>query len=588
MEAVLEKAQLPLMLQSFLNTIEKRKDHIACGHILEDSIDFYTYDQLGKQVEQFAGHLQTFCNKGDRAIILAETHNEFVIAFYGCLLAGVVAVPCHVGSPKKADKLQHIITDCGAKVVIGLQETLNKFTDVLAPHAQLISVSNTPVDALYTEVQVDETDIAFLQYTSGTTSDPKGVMINYANLLANLQMIKQSFLFNQDLIMVSWLPFYHDMGLIGMILSPLFSGGTVYYLSPLDFMKRPIKWVKSLADLQATCTGAPNFAFDHCVQRIKDEDCSEIDLSKLQTIFCGAEPIRVESLEEFHKKFEPFGFNYNALYPCYGMAEVVLFATGGEMKEPLYSKSFHDEDLKLNKVTPLEDGHPEAVRLVGCGFPAIGLGGKVLIVDPETREPTPKGIGEIWISGPHVSKGYWNKPEVSLTSLQAKLKEDDGHTYLRTGDLGFMYQDDLFISGRIKDLIIIAGRNIHPHDVAASVNESHELLEPGRCTAFPIMEDNREVLVTVKELHRGIYRTLQQLLQNPDNQEAKEQAKEIYRSIQKQVSEDNGVLTHDIFFIPQGRLAVTTSGKVKVQATKKLYEANNLDGFSLTKLIKSL
>ena len=588
MEQLTQIGQLPKMLQLFCDTIALRKQEIACGLIADNTLDSLTYGQLGENAKAFSAYLQTLTQKGDRVIILAETHNEFVIAFYGCLLAGLVAVPCHVGNPKKSEKLKYIIRDCEAKVVIGLEKTVAKFESVLDENLHFVSVEKSPIHLFYEEPNFKESDIAFLQYTSGTTSDPKGVMVSYNNLFVDLQMIKKSFLFDENMIMVSWLPFYHDMGLVGMVLSPIFSGGTIYYMSPIDFMKKPLRWLSALSDLKATCTGAPNFAFEHSAQRIKEEDVAGLNLSSLQTIFCGAEPIKVESLELFYNKFKPAGLNYNALYPCYGMAEVALFATGGEMDTPMYIQAFNSKDLTINKVTPVSNDSEEAIRLVGCGFPRKDLGATTIIVDPKTKEVITNGIGEIWISGPHVSAGYWKKETVSKETFKARLSEEQySKTFLRTGDLGFIYNNELFISGRIKNVITIGGKNIHPHDIEASVIESHELIKEGRCAAFSIVNQNTEKLVCVKELHRGIYRTLDTYKANK-TQETKKVILEIYRSIQQSISVGNGVNAQDIFFIPQGKLPVTTSGKVKMQECKKQYIEGTLDGFSLMELVKNV
>lgn len=585
MEELVNISQLPKVLQSFYKNAEELQGKIACGKIHDDHIDSLTYYELRIRARDFAGYLQTISFKGDRAILLAETYNDFLIAFYGCMLAGVIAVPCHVGNPKKMAKLEYIIADCDAKLVIGVEKTISKFKPYLSKDISVISVEKSLAKCKYSEPEFNDNDIVFLQYTSGTTSDPKGVMITFSNLFMNLKMIKKSFGFDEQLIMVSWLPFYHDMGLIGMLLSPIFSGATTYYLTPIQFVKKPILYLQALTNLNATCTGAPNFAFDHCVQRIKKENCEGLNFSKLKTFFCGAEPIRLNSLQDFSEKFAAYNFNYNALFPCYGMAEVVLFATGVSIKEPIFWQAFDSEDITRNIVTPLNPEALGASKLVGCGFPTENSDAEVIIVNPDTCKKVENKIGEIWITGSHVSRGYWKKETLSEKIFRAKLVGGDNRGYLRTGDLGFIFNGQLFISGRIKNLIIIGGRNIYPHDIETSVNESNELMKNGRCTAFSVLEDGHEQLICIKEVSRNLYLSLVKYEQFKDV-ETKKVIDEIHRSIQHNISENNGVIAHDVFLILQGRLSTTTSGKIQVQGTKKGYMLNTLEGFSLMDFVK--
>jgi acyl-CoA synthetase (AMP-forming)/AMP-acid ligase II len=585
MEEAVSVEQLPEVLRAFYNNSIQLKDKIACGRILEDGIDAYTYQEFREQAEDFAGYLQTISKQGDRAILLAETSNEFLIAFYGCMLAGIVAVPSHVANPKKTKKLQHIIEDCGAKLVIGLENTINKFKSILPDNILVFSVENALKGCSYIEPEFSNNDIVFLQYTSGTTSDPKGVIVRFSNLLVNMKMIQESCGWGKDSIMCSWLPFYHDLGLIGMLLSPIFYGSSTYYLSPLEFVKKPKRWLQAISDLKATVAGGPNFAFDVCVQRVKDEDCKDFDFSSITTFFCGAEPIRLASLENFAKKYKPYNFNKNALYPCYGMAEVVLFATGVDVQKPIFWSAFDSKDLMKHKITPVNPESQGAVKLVGCGYPTRNSDAEVIVVNPETCLKIENQVGEIWISGSHVCSGYWNKEEISDRNFRAQLVGNDEKKYLKTGDLGFIYEGHLFISGRIKNLIIIGGKNIYPHDIETCINGSHELMQNGRSTAFSVLEDGFEHLICIKEINRNLYQSIEKHRETNDT-DTKKIIHELYRKIQFEISEDNGVIAQDIFFMLQGRLNTTTSGKIQIQTIKQEYLKKSLVGFSLMELVK--
>ncbi|GGH14263.1 fatty acyl-AMP ligase [Mucilaginibacter phyllosphaerae] len=560
----------------------------AFGRLQNDHVEAITYSELHKKAIDFAGYLQNFTSKGERAAILTETGLEFIIAFYGCIIAGIIPVPCSIPNPKKADGLRNIIDDCDARIIIGLSGTLKKFTPVLNSSLIAIASDNIPSGYAFTPPAIKETDVAFLQYTSGTTSDPKGVMVTYKNLQANLKMIKDRFEFTPQLVMVSWLPFYHDMGLVGMILSPLHAGGTGYYLSPMEFILKPLEWLKAITTLKGNCTGVPNFALEHCVSRIADEQGTGLDLTGLKTLFCGSEPIRHQTLKTFNEKFRQFGLSPNALYPCYGMAELALFATAGKVGQHYKQNSFDSAALFNKQVKKAAPGAAGAIDLIGCGFAAQNS--QVIIVDPQTQTETPQGIGEIWITGPHVSAGYWGKPQITQNTFKARLNESPGTDYLRTGDLGFIFDEQLYISGRIKDVIIMNGRNIYPTDIEICVNNSHQDLNEGRCAAFSVWRDTGEVLIIVKEIHRSHYKMMDEFIANagPDGETTGKLVVDYCKAIQKSVADTVGLVIDDLIVVAQNRLPVTTSGKIRRAACKDLYLNNELNGHSLTSLLKNI
>jgi acyl-CoA synthetase (AMP-forming)/AMP-acid ligase II len=301
--------------------------------------------------------------------------------------------------------------------------------------------------------------LAFLQYTSGSTATPKGVMVSHGNLLHNEAIIQQAFAQTSESVIVSWLPLYHDMGLIGNVLQPLYVGAHSVLMSPVAFLQSPFRWLKAISHYRATTSGGPNFAYDLCVRKITEEQKAGLDLSSWQLAFNGAEPIRAETLDRFAKAFASCGFRREAFFPCYGLAEATLFVAGKtQSNAPAVIKHFETAALSNNRVIEATDESQDRLSLVGCGGP--GMGQTILIVNPETARVCPPGdVGEIWVSGASVAGGYWNQPEATERTFHASLAESSAGPFLRTGDLGFLQAGELFVTGRLKDLIIIRGRN---------------------------------------------------------------------------------------------------------------------------------
>jgi len=410
-------------------------------------------------------------------------------------------------------------------------------------------------------------DLAFLQYTSGSTSTPRGVALTHANLIHNERMIRDAFGHTPDLVGVGWLPLYHDMGLLGNVLQPLFMGGHCVLMSPLAFLRRPVRWLRAITRYRATTSGAPNFGYDLCL-RIKPESLEGIDLSSWAVAYCGAEPVRASTLERFARLLAGHGFRRSALYPCYGLAEASLLVSGGTPGRPPVVQTFDKPALDRHAVAPADATAGDAVALVGCGH---GHGGEeIAIVDPERRvRCAPDQVGEIWVRGANVAGGYWGRPEESAATFEGRIA--DGHAdadgtgggrYLRTGDLGFVRDGQLFVTGRLKDMIIIAGRNLYPQDIERAVEECHERMHPGGVAAFPIDVDDQEQLAVVAEVEPG-----------GDAHDLRA----IATAARRAVLGLHGVAVHTLALVKRGTIPKTSSGKTQRRACRQRLVTGALD-----------
>jgi acyl-CoA synthetase (AMP-forming)/AMP-acid ligase II/acyl carrier protein len=530
-----------------------------------------TFRELERRARVIAARLQLELRPGDRALLVYPAGLEFISAFFGCIYAGVVAVPATYPKPKRPmPRLQRIALDCDAHVALSTAQTLTTIDpDLLSADAatsQWVATDELE-DALadmWERPTLGGSDLAFLQYTSGSTSDPKGVMVTHANLLNNLECIRRSFgifEFEDDRISSSgvfWLPAYHDMGLIGGVLTPLYMGGRSVLMSPTAFLQRPMRWLQAIHDYKATISGAPNFAYEYCVRRTNAEERAALDLSCWRLAFCGAEPVRAETLSHFAEAFRQAGFRSQAFYPCYGLAETTLLAAGPDYRQEPRILAVNRAALAEHRVAPA-CGEPDAMiqKLVGCG-PAIP-NHRICIVQPETGVPCEDGeVGEILIQGPSVAQGYWNRPEETEQVFRAVVKGEDGH-FLRTGDLGFFRDGELFVTGRVKDVIIIRGRNHYPQDIEQSAEESHPAVLPG--AAFALEDAAGERLVVVHQLDRQ-YR-------GADYQQ-------IVQSIRRSIVEQHELDPYAVVLIRQTSLPITSSGKVQRNLCREKYLADEL------------
>jgi acyl-CoA synthetase (AMP-forming)/AMP-acid ligase II/acyl carrier protein len=508
---------------------------------------------------------------GDRALLVYPPGLDFIAAFFGCVYAGVTAVPATYPKPRRPmPRLKRIALDCDAHVALSTAATL----ETLDP--ELLSTDAATSQWIATDELTNEladqweppailgSDLAFLQYTSGSTSDPKGVMVSHSNLLNNLECIRQSFGIGEteedraSATGVFWLPAYHDMGLIGGILTPLYMGGRSVLMSPTAFLQRPIRWLQAIHDYQATISGAPNFAYDLCARRTKMEERAGLDLHRWRLAFCGAEPIRAETLDAFVEAFRDCGFHSTALYPCYGLAETTLLAAGPDHSIEPTVLSVNRHALAEHRVA-LACGEPIEMtqRLVGCGRAMPGH--QLVIVDPGTNVPCQPGeVGEVFMQGPSVAQGYWNCVAETAEIFRATIAGQDGH-FVRTGDLGFVRDGQLYITGRLKDVIVIRGRNHYPQDIEQSAEEAHPAVLMG--AAFALDGEAGERLVVVHQL---------------DRQFRDADMDQITRSIRRSIVEHHELDPYAIVLIRQTSLPITSSGKVQRALCRQQYEDGEL------------
>ncbi|HKV39550.1 MAG TPA: condensation domain-containing protein, partial [Blastocatellia bacterium] len=409
--------------------------------------------------------------------------------------------------------------------------------------------------------------VAYLQYTSGSTTAPKGVIASHQNVLSNCAELSAGWPTDDDAVFITWLPHYHDMGLVYGIIQPIFDGRPCYLMAPAAFLQRPETWIKSISNYKATHSGAPNFAYDLCTKTAETLDLKEVDLSRWAVAFSGAEPVRAETIQRFTKTFQAYGFRPEAFSPGYGLAEATLKVASSIRGKPPVFYRVDRRLLERHAVLEVEEADPEGTTLVGCGLPALNT--RVAIVRPASREICDAGaVGEVWVAGPSVALGYWNRPEETAATFEALVAPDSAALansgegpFLRTGDLGFIKDGDLFITGRLKDLIIIRGRNHYPQDIELTVEKSHSHLRPGRGAAFAVEEAGQERLAIVQEVSRH----------------HESAAEGIVKEIRRAVLEEHELDPFLIVLIRSGTIAKTTSGKIQRRACRDSLLEGTLD-----------
>jgi amino acid adenylation domain-containing protein len=523
-----------------------------------------TYGELDVKVKQLAAKLQSTTAKGDRAVLLYASGIDYIIAFFACLYAGLIAVPAYPPSNNRhMPRLRAILEDSRAVLILTTQQVavkMRQFPDMTGDllgkqWLQTDVVEHTTDVSAWHQPILQAKDLAFLQYTSGSTGDAKGVMISHGNLMANQQLIKRRFGHDERSTVVGWLPLYHDMGLIGNVMQPLYCGASAILMAPMAFLEKPLRWLQAISDYRAHTSGGPNFAYDLCVQKISRDELVGIDLSNWQLAFNGAEPINPLTLQRFSEAFAEFGFQRRAFYPCYGLAEATLLATGGAKRSLPKISAFDKAALEQGIVDLIDDNQLNARSLVGCGAIDIHDGQDLRIVAPDNATCCPNGqIGEIWLRGPCIAQGYWQNPEMSG---KAFVKDDKGQSWLRTGDLGFVNDGELFVSGRLKDLIIMRGRNYYPHDLEYAVEAATDALNPGSTVAFSVDEGDGEKLIVLTELKRNRVR------QGDYRSE--------FSVIRARLTEECGIQADQIVFLKPGAILKTSSGKLRRNACREVY-----------------
>ncbi|BBD63728.1 amino acid adenylation [Nostoc commune NIES-4072] len=526
-----------------------------------------TYEELDRQARAIAVQLQTLGVAGSRALLIYPPGLEFISAFFGCLYSRTVAVPAY--PPRRnqnLSRLQAIVSDANAKVALTTTSVLTNFQGRLTESPELASLQwlatdnvNNDFSSNWQQPEVNGDTLAFLQYTSGSTGTPKGVMLTHGNILHNEEMIRRSFQHTEESIVVGWLPLFHDMGLIGNVLQPLYLGIPSILMSPVEFLQQPLRWLKAISRYKATTSGGPNFAYDLCVHKITPKQREGLDLSSWSLAFNGAEYIRAETLDKFAATFAPYGFRREAFYPCYGMAETTLFVCGGEKKSPPVVSQVEAIALEQNLVVNYEEDNSK--KIVGCGH--AWLDGKIVIANPKSlRECSSDEVGEIWVSGANIAQGYWNRPTETEKVFNAFLTDSGQGPFLRTGDLGFIRDGELFVTGRLKDVIIIRGRNYYPQDIELTVEQSHPGLNPGCGAAFTVEINGEERLIVVQEVERSYLR--------------KFDMNQVSADIRRAVSQQHELQVYGVVLLKTGNLPKTSSGKIQRHVCRSGFIAGNL------------
>src|ERR1700723_2069843 len=535
-----------------------------------DPLESYTYASFLQRVEAIAGHLwkEGRFAAGDRLLLAYPPGLEMICAFFGCVRAGLIPVPVYPPSSRGFQsalyKMVHIAKDCQAVGILtskdyqaSLKTNLAR-SGVSACGIDVDYISGLPwiatedfVDAISDRPTTDHSNILFLQYPSGSTMEPKGVIFTHENILDTCPLVID----HSAPVVVSWLPQDHDMGLIGCYLYPALKGGTTYGFSSMDFIQRPILWFDAIQTYRATATAAPNFAYDYCLRagRLSKDSLEECDLSSLKVLMCAAEPVKPDTYTRFLEAFQPYGLKSESFYAAYGLAENTLAVSLGGRN--IVSVNKHALALGNARMTTEVSEIGAATQIVSCGTPLPGL--EVKIVDSERHVAlTPGSIGEIWLAGSGKCLGYWNNPELTLRQFHARLVDDSPYDdgYLRTGDMGFFHDGELFVCGRIKDMIILRGQNYYPQDIEGVVEKSSGLIRTHCVAAFQIHEDSEPALAIVAEVK---------------NPKALPEARKIAAAVRNFLNVEVALIS----FIAPRAIPRTSSGKIMRHKTKHMWLA---------------
>jgi acyl-CoA synthetase (AMP-forming)/AMP-acid ligase II len=544
-----------------------------------------TYRELEQQAKKIATYLQSNASTQERVLLLYPPGLEYISAFFGCLMAGAIAIPAYPPRPNRSlARLQSIIQDAQATIALTTHSILANLERKL-PHApelkdlRWLATDHLPQNLVHNWQPTHHSPdaLALLQYTSGSTAEPKGVKISHRNLLHNLEAIYRCFQHNHNSRGVIWLPPYHDMGLIGGILQPLYGGFPVTLMSPLMFLQNPLRWLQAISSTKATTSGGPNFAYDLCVRKFKPDQSINLDLSSWDLAFNGAEPINYETMEKFTATFAPYGFRASAFYPCYGMAEATLIVSGGSKKNGVITKTVQANALEQNQVITAKVAQENARVLVGCGQSLPDQ--EIIIVNPETLiQCQSTEVGEIWLRGTSVASGYWNQPEMTEHTFNAYLADTQVGPFLRTGDLGFIEECELFVTGRLKDIIIINGRNHYPQDIEQTVEASNSIILPRGTASFSVEIAGEEKLIVLAEIDRRYWelnRTSK--LNNDEVQKSLNEVKELIQIIRREVYKNHDLQPYKILLLKPSSLPKTSSGKIQRHACRADFLAGNLE-----------
>ncbi|MBT9300751.1 non-ribosomal peptide synthetase [Pseudomonas sp. TAE6080] len=562
---MMDAFELPrTLVQSLQRRAAQTPDQVALRFLAESADDtvVLSYRDLDLRARTIAAALQASAGLGERAVLLFPSGPDYVAAFFGCLYAGVIAVPAYPPESTRRhhqERLLSIIADAEPRLLLtssGLRDSLGQIQE--APPLLCVDELHSDIAAGWATPNLQDDDIAFLQYTSGSTALPKGVQVTHGNLVANELLIRRGFGIdlNPDDVIVSWLPLYHDMGLIGGLLQPIFSGVPCVLMSPAYFLGRPLRWLEAISQYRGTISGGPDFAYRLCSERVSDSALARLDLSHWRVAYSGSEPIRLDTLERFAEKFAGCGFTPNNFFASYGLAEATLFVAGGTRGQGIPALRLDEQALAANRAKP---GQGSAIMSCGTSQPEHG----VLIVEPHTlAELDDNYVGEIWATGPSIAHGYWRNPEATAKTFV----QHAGRTWLRTGDLGFMRDGEVYITGRLKDLLIVRGHNLYPQDIEQTVECEVEVVRKGRVAAFAVNDQGLEGIGIAAEISRSVQKILP--------------PEALIKAIRQAVAEAYQEAPCVVVLLNPGALPKTSSGKVQRSACRTRLADGSLDSYA--------
>jgi len=562
---MMDALELPrTLVQSLQRRAAQTPDQVALRFLAESADDsvVLSYRDLDLRARTIAAALQASAGLGERAVLLFPSGPDYVAAFFGCLYAGVIAVPAYPPESTRRhhqERLLSIIADAEPRLLLtssGLRDALGQIEQ--APPLLCVDELHSDIAADWVAPNLQDDDIAFLQYTSGSTALPKGVQVTHGNLVANELLIRRGFGIdlNPDDVIVSWLPLYHDMGLIGGLLQPIFSGVPCVLMSPAYFLGRPLRWLEAISQYRGTISGGPDFAYRLCSERVSDSALERLDLSHWRVAYSGSEPIRLDTLERFAEKFACCGFTPNNFFASYGLAEATLFVAGGTRGQGIPALRVDEQALAANRAEP---GQGSAIMSCGTRQPEHG----VLIVEPQTlAELADNCVGELWATGPSIAHGYWRNPEATAKTFV----QHAGRTWLRTGDLGFMRDGEVFITGRLKDLLIVRGHNLYPQDIEQTVEREVEVVRKGRVAAFAVNDQGLEGIGIAAEISRSVQKILP--------------PEALIKAIRQAVAEAYQEAPCVVLLLNPGALPKTSSGKLQRSACRTRLADGSLDSYA--------
>jgi acyl-CoA synthetase (AMP-forming)/AMP-acid ligase II/aryl carrier-like protein len=564
--AASEQSQFPTMVDVLQWRAEKHPARIAYTFLGDGDSNAagISFEELDQRARAIAVALVELGMRGERALLLLPSGLEYITAFFGCLYAGVIAVPgfaIHTGRLRRGEPwFQSVLRDAQPAVAFASREIVDNLPKEIRENPVTSAIRWMSAGKIekalasgWQHPPITGKTLAFLQYTSGSTSMPRGVMVSHANLMHNQRVIQTACSHTEESTVVSWLPLHHDMGLIGTVIQPAFIGARSVLMSPAKFLQDPACWLQAISRYHAYSSSAPNFAYDLCVRKVTPEHKVGLDLSNWKVAVNGAEPVRFETMESFVHAFGDCGFHMESFRPCYGLAESTLMVTGVRKTARPALHRVSARALEQNAVR--EPGNSEPSRLlVGCGD--VLHGQQIKIVEPSTLQALPdRSIGEIWIAGPSVAQGYWGRLEHSKRTFGAELLPQCEGPYLRTGDLGFLEDKELFVTGRLKDLVIVRGRNLYPSDIEITMQRAHPSLKPGCGAAFTVAGEGEDILVVVSEVDRHPALPFGDLIS----------------LVRKAITLEHGVHVHAVVLVKTGTIPKTTSGKIKRGACRSAF-----------------